>query len=117
MRGGTVMYDICFYNLICYLLIQLCPHLIVSYLSIYKLYIQVSQHCPSYPCLQQLDSILSDSENSPEDDMFMDALRYVYMSFFLSFFLSSTSPITSCTCLGLVLVSLVVSLPQPSPNA
>ena len=35
---------------------------------------------------------------------------------FLSFFLS-TSPITSCICLGLVSVSLVVSLPWPSPNA
>ena len=36
------------------------------------------------------------------------------LSFFLSFFLS-TSPITSCISLGLV--SLVVSLPRPSPNA
>ena len=29
----------------------------------------------------------------------------------------STSPITSCICLGLVFVALVVSLPRPSPNA
>ena len=37
------------------------------------------------------------------------------LSIFLTFFLS-TSPITSCICLGLVLVSLVVSLSWPTPN-